>query len=134
MAYMTNTNEEDFGDLTAGADITVSHYSLIMNYGVAGEQVLAVGSLGTSRTYTTGDPLILPAGALDINLPNGNLVDDAVKSAYDAYLAGKTGGATLSLGTAAMTATGKTNEVPTNRGYGRQVVELTTGTGTAPTS
>ena len=133
MAYMTNTNEEDFGDLTAGADVTVSHYSLILNYDIAGEQVLITSNLATSRTYTAGDPLVLPAGALDVNLPPGNLIDAAVKAAYDALLAGKSGGATLLLGTAAMTATGKANEVPNNRGYGRQVVEITTGEGSAPT-
>ena len=134
MAYITNTNEENFGTVSAGADITVSHYSVILNYGVSGEELLITEDLAASRTYTEGDPLILPAGALDINLPNGELTDAAVLAAWNAYLAAKTGGATVLLGTGAMGATGKTSEVLTTRGYSRQATELSTGLGTAPTS
>ena len=132
MAYITNSNIENFGTLSAGADVTISHYSAILNYGIAGEQLLITNAIGTSRTYTAGDELELPAGSLDLNFPQGNGADAAVKEMIDTYLASKTGGITVLLGTAAMTATGKANEVGTTRGYSRQVVEATTGTGTAP--
>lgn len=130
MAYMTNSNAEDFGDLTAGANVVVSHGSLIFNYGVAGELLLWTGALAASRTFVAGDPIELPAGALDINLPAGALEDEAVKAAYDALIADKSN-LTMSLGTGAMGAAGKTNEV-SGRGYSRQVVEITTGLGAAP--
>ena len=132
MSYITNANEENFGTLTSGADVTVSHYSAILNYGIAGEIVLITNAIGTSRTYTAGDDLVLPAGSMDLNLPAGNGNDNAIKEMIDTYLAAKTGGITVSLGIAAMTTTGKANEIPSSRGYTRQVVETTTGTGNAP--
>ena len=134
MAYITNSAETDFGDISAGTDITISHYSIILNYGETGEQLLITKDLAASRTYVAGDPLILPAGALDGNFINGDYEDAAVKSIIDAYLATKTHGATVLLGTGTMGNTGKGNEVPTARGYSRQVVALSTGLGTAPTS
>ena len=132
MAYISSSMAETFGTLTAGADITMSHFSLIADYGEASELVIATGAFSTERTYTATDPLEMPMQRLRINLPNGALQDAAVKAAWDALLADKSMGITMSLGTADMTATGKANEIPTSRGYSRQVVEVTTGLGTAP--
>lgn len=137
MAYMTNTDEETFGTLAADAsNVTVSHASVILDYGVAssgarGELLLWTGALAAPRTFVADDPIVLPAGALDFNLPNGALNDAAVLAAYRALLAGKTGGATISLGTAAMGNDGQQNEVSAS-GYSRQVMAITSALGTAP--
>jgi len=130
--YITSSGAENFGTLTAGANITISHIAVIANYGVAGQILLVTKALAASREYVAGDELILPAGALDLNFPNGEMNDAALKEAWDTWLAAKTGGLTALLGTGAMGAAGTTNEVATARGYSRQVVEYTTALGTAP--
>jgi len=133
MSHITNTNEENFGNLTSGANVTVSHYSLIMNYGETGELLLVTNALSTPREYVAGDPIKLPAGAADINFTAVAVNDAAIKFFLDSGLAAKTHGVTMLLGTAAMGADGKSNEVASGRGYTRQLVEMTTGTGQAPT-
>ena len=131
MAYATNTSEVNFGTLTAGSDVEVTHYSLLFNYGAEGELVLFTGSFGTARTFVANDDLILEAGSLDINLVTTRLTDASAKAMIDALVAAKTN-LTMSLGTANMGSGGKTNEIPGNRGYARKVVALTTGLGSAP--
>jgi len=130
--YITSSGAENFGTLTAGANITISHIAVIANYGIAGQQLLVTKALAASREYVAGDELILPAGALDMNFPNGEMADAAVKEAWDGWLAAKTGGLTALLGTGAMGTAGTTNEVAAGRGYTRQKVEYTTGLGIAP--
>ena len=135
MAYMTNTNAENFGTVAGGSNVVVSHASLILNFGETGVLLLWTGTLAATRTYVQGDPIELPAGALDINWPNGALQDAAVLEAIDDLIAAKAHGATLHLGTGAMGAAGTTNEVADSgylTGNGRPTIELTTALGTAP--
>ena len=139
MAYLTNSQQENFGTVGGNANVTVTHASLIFDYGGDSdgddddEVLLWTGRLAVARTFTPGDEIILPAGALDINLPNGDLEDAAVKLAWDQLIAYKVQNPTMLLATASMGSTGKNNEVTAN-GYSRQGVELSTGTGLAPTA
>lgn len=138
--YITSSGAENFGTLTAGANITISHISIIAAYGVTSgaantrQILLGTKALAAAREYVAGDELILPAGSLDINIPNGELNDAAVLEAWNAWLALKNPALTALLGTAAMGAAGTSNEVQTSRGYSRQVIEYTAATGSAPTS
>ena len=75
--------------------------------------------------------MTLPAGALDINFPNGAVSDAAIKAALDALYTGRSSSATCSLGTGTMGAGGKTREVADSN-YERKTVALTIATGAAP--
>ena len=136
--YLTNATVENFhsGVKTGAAGaVTISHASVILNYGTSGTVLVWTGALNTSRTLVAGDPIQLPAGALDINFPPGNagVQDAAILAAWNALLADKTGGATVLLGTGAMGNAGTSNEVADGN-YARQVAALTRATGTAPTA
>ena len=137
MAHLTNMNEEEFtgGNNAAGA-VTVTH--AVLGWDLtddANRKVIWNGSLATSRSYVAGDPITLPAGALDITFPAGSqgVEDDFIKDALDAIWADQGDDAQLALGTAAITFTGGTinNEVA-DANYVRQTVEITRGTGDAP--
>lgn len=135
MAHMTNTNEEDFGDV-ADAAVTVTHAVLGWDLkNAAQRKVIWNGALANARTLAIGDPIELPAGSLDINYPPGNDgVDDGfTKDMMDAIFTDEGNDAQMALGTAAITFTGNTinNEV-TDSGYAVQQVEITRGTGNAP--
>ena len=137
MAYITSRLVETFhraGSTGAAGSVTVSHASVIFNYGVVGELFLWTGALANPRVLVAGNPIRVAAGAMDINFPAGSagIQDSAIKAAWDALIADKAS-LTMLLGTAAMGAAGKTNEV-TDANYARQVVELTTGLGLAPTA
>ena len=134
MSYITNTNIEAFhtaGETGAAAAVTISHASVIFRYGAANELLLWRGALANSRQIAIGDPMSLPAGALDINLPFGAIEDEAVQAAYAALYADKSSSATCLLGTGAMGATGKNNEAG-DANYARQAIELTIALGVAP--
>ena len=134
MSYITNTNAENFHSASntgAAGAVTISHASVILRHGESNELLLWTGALTNSRTLATGDPITLPAGALDINFPAGAVSDAAIKAALDALYTGRSSSATCLLGTGAMGAGGKSNEVA-DANYEKQVTELTIGTGAAP--
>ena len=132
--YITNTNAENFhsgGNSGAAGAVAISHASVIFNYG-ATEILLWTGAIIAARSLVADDPITLPAGALDINFPagSGGVHDAAIKAAWDALITAN-GNPTMLLGTGAMGAAGKSNEVA-DANYARQVTELTTGAGAAP--
>ena len=124
MATMTNTNDENFGNLI-GANITVTHASLIFNYGVAGERLAVTGALVTPRSFVAGDPLEFPSGSFILTIPNGAGEGAFVKELFDVYLTSK-GQPTVLIATAAMGNDGKQNELTAQQGYTRQTMEMTT--------
>lgn len=140
MAYITSSGAENFGTLNAGVNITITHIAIIAAFGVTtGAQnrqqiLLGTKALAAAREYVAGDELILPAGSLDINIPNGELNDAAVLEAWTAWLALKNPPLTALLGTNAMGTAGTSNEVSTSRGYSRQQIEYSIALGSAPTS
>lgn len=143
MAYITDngdpTNNADlnFGTIAGNTDVVVTHASVILNYGNTDdpttEIVLWTGTLARTRTFSRGDPIIMPTGAFDLNLLAGNLPDATVRAAWQALLDDRNEGAVALLGTADMTLTGKANEI-TDTGYSRQDIALLTGLGAAPTT
>ena len=134
MSYITNTAAVNFhsgaNTGTAGA-VTISHASLILRHGESNELLIWTGALVNSRTLAAGDPMTLPAGALDINFPAGVVSDAAIKAALDALYAGRSSSATCLLGTGAMGSGGKSNEVA-DANYEKKTVALTIATGAAP--
>ena len=130
MATMSNTNREMFGTLTAGENVNITDYALIFNVDSASstegseELLFVTGSLRNRRTLAEGDPMDFLAGSFVYTLPPGEAEAAAAKALLDSLIA-HYGNPTVLLGTGAMGATGKSNEVPTNRGYTRQVMEMT---------
>ena len=120
---MTNTNDENFGNLAA-ANLTVTHFSVIFDYGEVGELLLFTAALVTPRSFVVGDPLEFPAGSLVGTIPNGGFNGAALKAMMDALITDK-GTPTVVIGTGAMGATGKQNEV-SDMNYSRQLMEFTT--------
>jgi len=123
LATISNTNLEDFGDL-AGANLTITHVSLIFNYGQGNELLAVTGALTTPRSFVQGDPLEFPVGSFVGTFPNGAFGAAFLKAVLDALIAAR-GAPTVLLGTAAMGSDGKQNEV-SDSGYSRQTMELTT--------
>ena len=140
MAYITSSGAENFGTLNAGVNITITHIAIIAAFGVTSgaantrQILLGTKALAAAREYVAGDELILPAGSLDINIPNGELNDAAVLEAWTLWLENKTPALTALLGTASMLPSGTANEVPTSRDYSRQQIEYSIALGSAPTS
>ena len=134
MSYITNTAAVNFhsaGNTGTSGGVTISHASLILRYGESNEILIWTGALVNSRVLSAGDPMTLPAGALDINFPNGVVNDAAIKAALDALYTGRSSSATCLLGTGTMGAGGKTREVADSN-YERKTVALTIAVGTAP--
>ena len=134
MANFTNTNDEDFGDVTGGA-ITISHAQLVFDIGGANHRVAWTGALTNARELQDGDPMQFNAGSFDFNFPNAAAEDAFMKDLLDVYEAQR-GDPTVLLGTGALAAgaagayaSAIGNEIPSGRGYTRQVMEITTGTG-----
>ena len=130
MATMSNTNREMFGTLNAGPNVTITDYALIFNVDsssstIGDEELLFVtGSLRNQRVLAEGDPMDFLAGSFVYTLPEGQATAAAAKALLDSLIA-HYGNPTVLLGTGAMGSTGKANEVPTARGYSRQVMEMT---------
>lgn len=124
MATMTNTNDENFGNLV-GANVTVTHFSVIYNYGQGNEQLAFTSPLVTPRSFVAGDPLEFPAGSLVGTIPNGGYEGAFLKGMMDAWNTAR-GVPTVVIGTGAMGENGKANELTAQQGYTRQLMEFTT--------
>lgn len=124
MATMGNTNREQFGNV-AGQQITISHYAIVFNYGLASPIVLVSDALETPRTLAVGEPMEFPVNSFVYTLPAGDGTAAGAKGLLDAMIA-QHGAPTVLLGTGAMTDAANQNEVPAARGYQRQVMEMTT--------
>ena len=120
MATFTNNNNENFGTLSAGGNITVSHW--VMRFG---NVIAFVRPFETARTFAASDALIVEAGDIDVTLADGQASSAWVKDLLDEYIT-QNGNPTMSLHTAAPGDAGSASEVPTARGYTRQTIEVTT--------
>lgn len=130
MALKTNSAAINFGTVSGSGGVTITHASLIFNYGQTGqtdawdnEFLYWTGSLRNSRALVQGDPMEFPAGAFDITLPAGDLQSAGIQrinqAAHDDL-----GNPTVLLGTGAMGTNGKSNEV-SDGGYTRQQAAFT---------
>ena len=117
MATMSNTNEESFG--TMGAAVTITHF--VLKWGTA---IAFSKTLTASRTYASGDEVVMEAGDLDVTLTNNEGGAAWTKDLLDEYITAN-GSPTVTLHTDDPGSSGSNNEVTTT-GYSSQTIEMTT--------
>ena len=119
-----NTNEENFGTVTAGVDVRVSQYRLTLNQsGSGGVASARTGwlDLANERVYAAGDDIVLPAEDLSVSIDSDMLDDAFLRAMADDLLARRGAADTLmELGHGDVELAG--------RGYQQQIVELTATT------
>lgn len=133
MAFMWNINDENFGELTAGNNVVISHYAIVFNADsvstTAGMErlVLVSRALTHSRTLAAGDPMQFLKYSFALDLPQGEggaALDNAMLNA----LLHRYGNPTVLLGTGALGANADAAGMEmTGRGYSRQVIEMAVG-------
>ena len=119
MASLSNSAAVNFGTLTAGANVVVSHYVLRF-----GTHVAVSKTLQTQRTFVAGDAMVIAPGDLTLNSPNGDGQGTWLVQMYTDHIATQ-GNPTASIHTGAPGGSFTANEVPTSRGYSRQTITPT---------
>ena len=140
MSYITSDASGAFhsgGNTGASASVTITHAAVgwaLTDSTEGNRKVLFNGALTASVSLNAGDPIALPAGALDLNFPNGAVPDQTMKDMLDAYISGRSGDPTVILGTGAIGLGSSPRNEVADANYQRKTVSIVTGLGTAPTS
>lgn len=116
MAFIKNTNLEDFGDVAGAAGITLSQFKLIFDVGGSNELDFGWLTLSNSRSLAQGDPIDMPIGDLSMELPAGTLTNAVAKAFMDDFLHRR--------GTAPTVRLGHSGAELTDTGYTAQTVEV----------
>ena len=120
MALITNGSDINFGSVNNGQNIVATHASVELADGTLTNVVLWSGQLSAQRTLVPTDPIVIPAGDLDFEIPPGALQDAAIVAILTQGIGQYTSEFTVRLGTGPMGTGGTTNEVATATGYSRQ--------------
>ena len=126
MALITNGSAINFGMVNQGQSITVTHASVILSDDTKADIVLWTGSVNNQRVLVPGDPIQMPIGDLDIEIPPGSLVDASLVAILNEGAGDYNQNWEVRLGTAAMTATGKANQPDGATGYTAQTNQTLT--------
>ena len=116
MALLTNAAVISFGTVSSGQNITVTHASVTINDGTLTDRLIWTGALAAQRVLVETDPIRLPIGDLDIEIPPGALEDqgitDILNEGIDQYTS-----FTVRLGTGDMGSAGTGSEPLGATGY-----------------
>ena len=123
---LTNSADVEFGTVSAGQSVTVSHASVEIVDASKTNRLLWTGRLRADRALVETDPITIPAGDLDIEILSGVLEDAALVAIFADGVATFDGDFTVRLGTGDMGNAGTTSQPSAATGYTAQTgVELT---------
>ena len=123
---LTNAADIEFGTVSAGQTVTVSHASVEISDSSKTNRLLWTGRLRADRALVETDPITIPAGDLDIEILSGALEDAALVAIFGDGVDTFNQDFTIRLGTADMGNAGTTSQPSSSTGYTAQTgVELT---------
>ena len=123
---LTNAADIEFGTVSAGQSVTISHASIEIVDASKTNRLLWTGRLRADRALVETDPITIPAGDLDVEILPGVLQDAALVAIFGDGIATFDGDFTIRLGTGDMGNAGTTSQPAGATGYTAQTgVELT---------